>query len=120
MSAPSPLTSLSLAILLALADEERHGYGIIKEVERQTEGEVRIGTGSLYAALQRLSEDGLIEDSDRAPDPEGDQRRRYVRLTARGREVARAEALRIARVLVVAREKQLVPELSVSFDVGGA
>jgi DNA-binding PadR family transcriptional regulator len=116
----TPLTPLSLAILLALADEERHGYGIIKEVERQTDGQVRVGTGSLYAALQRLADDGLIEDSNREPDPDGDQRRRYLRLTESGREVARQEALRIARVLVVAREKQLVPELTVSFNAGGA
>ena len=105
-----PLTPLSLAILLALADGDLHGYAIIKEVERQTEGRLRVGTGSLYAALQRMGDEALIAESPDEPPPGADARRRYYRLTAFGREVARQETLRIARVLAVAREKRIAPE----------
>lgn len=103
-----PLTPLSHAVLLALVDEDRHGYGIIKEVERQTAGTVAPGTGTLYAALRRMQEEGLLADSDREPGPEEDQRRKYYRITERGREVARAETLRLARLVAVAREKALL------------
>lgn len=103
-----PLTPLSHAVLLALVDDDRHGYGIIKEVERQTEGTLRPGTGTLYAALQRLQDDGLIADSPREPGPDEDQRRKYYRLTARGRRLAEAETLRLVRLVAVARQKELV------------
>lgn len=103
-----PLTPLSHAILLALADRDRHGYGIIKEVERQSGGTVAPGTGTLYAALRRMQGEGLLADSDREPGPDEDQRRRYYRITARGRDAARAETLRLARLVAVAREKALV------------
>jgi DNA-binding PadR family transcriptional regulator len=105
-----PLTPLSHAILLALVDEDRHGYGIIKEVERQTQGTVAPGTGTLYAALRRMQEDGLLADSEREPGPDEDQRRKYYRITERGRDVARAETLRLARLVAVAREKALLAE----------
>jgi DNA-binding PadR family transcriptional regulator len=108
-TAEAPITAISLAILLALADEPRHGYGIIKEVERQSEGQLRIGTGSLYAALQRLCDDGLIEEAA-GPAPDEDQRRKYYTITAAGRETARQELGRLARTLAIAREKRLVPE----------
>lgn len=103
-----PLTPLSHAVLLALADEDRHGYGIIKEVERQTDGALKPGTGTLYAALRRMQEEGLIEDSPREAGPDEDQRRRYYRITGTGRAVARAETLRLARLVAVARDKELV------------
>lgn len=103
-----PLTPLSHAILLALADADLHGYGIIKEVERQTDGALRPGTGTLYAALQRLRGDGLLAESAREPGPDEDARRKYYRLTAEGRRVARAESLRLARMVTVAREKKLL------------
>jgi len=105
-----PLTPLSHAILLALADEDRHGYGIIKEVTRQTGGTLTPGTGTLYAALHRMQEEGLLGESPLEPGPAEDQRRKYYRLTEAGREAARSETLRLARVVAVAREKQLVTE----------
>jgi DNA-binding PadR family transcriptional regulator len=109
----TPLTPLSLAILLALLDEDRHGYGIMKEIERLTEGEVRAGAGSLYAALQRMSASGMVEEA-MAVAEDTDPRRRYYRVTKRGRDVARAEALRMVRTLTVAREKRLLPSLRLS------
>ena len=105
-----PLTPLSLAVLLALMDGDLHGYAILKEVERQMEGRFKLGTGSLYAALQRMRDEGLIEDSPDELPTGADSRRRYYRLTAYGREVARLETVRLARVLAVAREKRLVPD----------
>ena len=102
-----PLTHLSFQILVALADEDRHGYGIIKEVTRRTDGAIRPATGTLYAAVQRLMDDGVIDESPWRPEmPEqDDERRRYYRLTKFGREVARAEASRLAQVLAVAQDK---------------
>jgi DNA-binding PadR family transcriptional regulator len=105
-----PLTPLSLAILLALAEGDLHGYAILKEVERQTAGQLNVGTGSLYAALQRMRDDALITDSPDAPPAGADARRRYYRLTPFGREVAHHETLRMARVLAVAREKRIAPD----------
>ena len=105
-----PLTPLSHAVLLALADADRHGYAIIKEVERQSGGELSPGTGTLYAALARLEEDGAIAPSDDLPGPDEDQRRKYYRLTDEGRVLARAETLRLARLVAVAREKALLEE----------
>lgn len=107
-----PLTPLSHAILLALADADQHGYAIIQDVARQTDGALRPGTGTLYAALQRMAADGLIADSDTLPLPDEDQRRRYYRVTELGRAVARAEAARLQRVLELARAKNLAPEAS--------
>lgn len=105
-----PLTPLSLEILLALAEGDLHGYAIIKQVERQTERQLTVGAGSLYAALQRMRDDALITESPDAPPAGADARRRYYRLTPFGREVARQETLRMARVLAVAREKRIAPE----------
>jgi DNA-binding PadR family transcriptional regulator len=102
-----PLTPLSMAILLALADEERHGYALMQEIEVQTDGALRPGTGSLYAGLQRLMADGLIRESEGKPD--ADRRRRYYAITDEGRSVARAEAQRMLRVLSVAAKKDLAP-----------
>lgn len=117
---PSSLTPMSLAILLALADEDRHGYGIIKEVERQSAGSLRLGTGSLYAALQRLAEEGLIAEAAYAPAPDEDQRRRYYSLTDAGREAARHELRRMARILSVARQKRLVADFGLTLKTGEA
>ncbi|MEX0893814.1 MAG: PadR family transcriptional regulator [Gemmatimonadota bacterium] len=103
-----PLTPLSHAILLSLGRREMHGYGIMKDVEEQTEGRLRVGTGTLYAALQRMVAEGVIEGAPEIEDPE-DARRRYYRITDHGREVARTESLRLARALEVARERDLGP-----------
>ena len=108
-----PLTPLSLAILLGLAEGARHGYAIMREVERQTDGRLTPGAGSLYAALQRLQDDGLIAAAPAAAgdaDPASARRRYYV-LEERGRAVARAELLRMARVLQLGHDRRLVPEL---------
>lgn len=105
-----PLTPLTMGILLALAEGDRHGYALMKAIEAQGDGELNPGTGSLYAALQRLMDDGLIAESDREPGPDEDPRRRYYRVTEEGRSLARAEAERMMRVLAVARERALLPD----------
>jgi DNA-binding PadR family transcriptional regulator len=101
-----PLTSLSFDILLALADEPRHGYGIIKEIERESGGRFRPSAGSLYAALDRLLGDDLIveRDFDEGVDP----RRRYYALTPFGRDVLRAESERLARAVAAAARKKVI------------
>jgi DNA-binding PadR family transcriptional regulator len=105
-----PLTPALLHVLLALADEERHGYGIMKEVEERTGGEVRLGPGTLYGANKRMLADGLIEESDDRPDPElEDRRRRYYRITAFGRRVAGLEAERLQSLVDTARARKLLP-----------
>ncbi len=104
-----PLTPAVLDILLALADRERHGYGIMREVEGRSGGEVRLGPGTLYGSIKRMLGDGLIEESDERPDPEmDDQHRRYYRITDFGRRVAGAEAERLASLVDTAREKKLL------------
>lgn len=100
-----PLSPLSMAILLALADGPSHGYAMMQQIEQQTEGALRPGTGSLYAGLQRLVTDGLIRAS--AGEPGADRRRRYYEITDLGREMAAAEARRMLRVLDVASRKKL-------------
>jgi DNA-binding PadR family transcriptional regulator len=105
-----PLTPAVLHILLALADEERHGYGIMKEVEGRSGGEMRLGPGTLYGAIKRMLADGLVEESDERPDPElDDQRRRYYRITGFGCEVAGAEAARLEELVSAARAKKVLP-----------
>ena len=100
------LTPLSAAILFALADGSSHGYAIIKEIEAVTDGEMRPNTGSMYLALHRLVQDGLITESVVKG---GDARRRYYKLTDLGREAARSEARRLAQLLRVAAAKRLIP-----------
>lgn len=105
-----PLSPAVFHILLALADSERHGYGIMQEVKSHTEGQVRLAPGTLYGAIKRLLEKGVIEEADERPDPElNDERRRYYRLTAFGQRVLRAEAARLARMVQQAQAKQLLP-----------
>ena len=111
-----PLSSAVLHILLSLADEERHGYGIMREVEDRTGGGVRMGPGTLYGSIKRMLGEGLIEESDERPDPElDDSRRRYYRITDFGRRVAGAEAARLEGLVRSARDKKLLrgrPEVS--------
>lgn len=105
-----PLTPVAFNVLLALADRERHGYGIILEVEERTGGEARLGPGTLYGALKRLREGGLIEESDERPDPElDDERRRYYRLTDFGGKVLAAEVGRLEALVRAARGKGAYP-----------
>ncbi|MCI0579571.1 MAG: PadR family transcriptional regulator [Chloroflexi bacterium] len=104
-----PLTPAVFHILLALADEERHGYGIMQEVERLTNGAVRLGPGTLYGSIKRMLDARLIEESGDRPDPAlDDQRRRYYWLTDFGRRVAEAEAKRLAGLVQQAQLKQLL------------
>jgi DNA-binding PadR family transcriptional regulator len=105
-----PLTPAVFHILLALADGERHGYGIMQEVAQRTEGAVQLGPGTLYGSIKRLLSAGLIEETDNRPDPAlDDQRRRYYRLTDFGRRVAVAEAERLIGLVQQARGKRLLP-----------
>jgi DNA-binding PadR family transcriptional regulator len=107
-----PLTPAVLHILLVLAREERHGYGIMREVEVETGGEVRLGPGTLYGAIKRMLADGLIEESGERPDPAlDDRRRRYYRITDFGRRVAGAEAERLQSLVNTARERKLLGRL---------
>ena|SRR5262245_31613004 len=101
-----PLTPAMFQVLVALADGEKHGYAIIKEVARRTEGKVQLRTATLYTVIRRLDESGLIAESAARPDPAlDDERRRYYRLTEQGRAVAVAEADRLAETLAQARAK---------------
>jgi len=104
------LTPAMFQVLLALGDGEKHGYAILKDVEQQTSGEVRLSTGTLYAIIKRLVAEGIIEESrNRPPAEDDDQRRRYYRLTSFGREVTVAEAERMEKLIRTARKKRLLP-----------
>jgi DNA-binding PadR family transcriptional regulator len=101
-----PLTPAVFHILLALADQDRHGYAIILDIAERTGGAMRLGTGTLYTAISRLLEQGLVEEPDERPDAgEDDERRRYYRLTPFGRDVANAEARRLATLVKMARAR---------------
>ena len=105
-----PLTPAMLHVLLALAEGEKHGYAILKEVGRRTNGDVSLGAGTLYALIKRLLADGLITETDHRPDPSlDDERRRYYRLAPFGREVAVAEVRRLEGIVAHARALRLVP-----------
>lgn len=104
-----PLPAATFQVLLALVDEERHGYAIMKEVAERTDGAVRLGPGTLYGTLKRLLEAGLVEEGAERTDPDaGDERRRYYRLTKLGLVVARAEAHRLDKLVRMARRKKLI------------
>ena len=104
-----PLTPAAFHILLAVADSDKHGYAIMQEVERLTDGKLTLGPGTLYGAIKRLLSDGLLAESDQRPDPElDDERRRYYRLTDFGERVASAEAQRLEMAVLNARAKQLL------------
>jgi DNA-binding PadR family transcriptional regulator len=101
-----PLTPPVFHILLALAGEERHGYGIMQDVARQTEGALQLGPGTLYGCLKRMLAAGLVEESDERPDPAlDDERRRYYRMTALGNRAVHAEAQRLTCAVMAARTK---------------
>jgi DNA-binding PadR family transcriptional regulator len=100
-------------ILVALADGERHGYSIMREVSDRTRGTIRLSPSTLYSAIRRLLEEGLIEELAERPDPEhDDERRRYYRLTKAGRRVAADEARHLERLLSDARSSGLLPKRS--------
>lgn len=100
-----PLPPVTFHILLALADQDRHGYAIIQDVAARTGGELKLGAGTLYRSIQRMLEQGLIVETRDRPAPEDDdERRRYYRITTFGIETARAEARRLTQLLKFARE----------------
>lgn len=104
-----PLPAASFQIMLALVDDERHGYAIMKEVAERSDGTVRLGPGTLYGTLKRLLEAGLVEESAERTDAElDDERRRYYRLSKLGLAVARAEARRLDAIVRSARRKKLI------------
>ncbi len=106
----APLTPAVFHILLALVDGQRHGYGIVQEIDRRSEGTVRMGPGTLYGSIKRMLADGLIVETEQRPDPAiDDERRRYYRLTDLGHRVATAEARRLEQLVRIARAKHLLP-----------
>jgi DNA-binding PadR family transcriptional regulator len=104
----APLTPAVLHILLALSTEEQHGYGIMKQAERESQGKVKMGPGTLYGSLGRMMAAGLIRESDKKVDPAmDDERRIYYTLTGVGRKALEAELARYREVVAVATEKKL-------------
>jgi DNA-binding PadR family transcriptional regulator len=101
-----------LQILIALAERERHGYAIMQDVAARTDGKVRLGPGTLYGSIKRMLFEGLIEEIDERPDASDDIRRRYYRITPRGRRVAIEEIARLAKLVRQARASGLVPKTS--------
>jgi DNA-binding PadR family transcriptional regulator len=104
-----PLPSAAFQILLALAGEDLHGYGIMRQVAEQTDGRMRLGPGTLYNSIQTLLEAKLIEEVDLREDTKpGKERRRYYHMTSAGRKLACSEAERLAGLLRVARERRIL------------
>src|SRR5207247_9019175 len=105
-----PLPVATFHILLALADEDRHGYAIIQDVEARTGGELKLSAGTLYRSIQRMLEQGLLVETRERPAPEhDDERRRYYRITALGTAVAKAEARRLTQLVRMARAAGFAP-----------
>src|SRR5437764_144701 len=105
----NPLPAAAFQILMSLADDDLHGYEIMRRVEEQTDGRTRIGPGTLYSSIQALLDAGFVAEVASGGDPDqNDERRRYYRMTAAGRKAARDEAERLADVLRVARAKKLL------------
>ncbi len=103
-----PLTDLAFTILVTLKDQELHGYALLKELRSRT-GRERLRTGTVYAALARLQDEGLVGEAQAPADTLDDERRRYYRLTPEGVAAARAEATRLSDLLGLARGKDLLP-----------
>lgn len=100
-----PLPPATFHILLALAEDDRHGYAIIQDVAARTQGELKLSPGTLYRSIQRMLEQGLLKETRERPSPENDdERRRYYRITTYGNAVARAEARRLTQLVKFARE----------------
>jgi DNA-binding PadR family transcriptional regulator len=104
-----PLTPAVFHILLALADGEKHGYSIMKDVEKQTQGRMSMGPGTLYGSIKRMLAAGLIDEADERPDPAlDDERRRYYRLSGLGQKVLVMESERLEQAVKVAHQKQIL------------
>lgn len=105
-----PLPPATLHILMALAEEDRHGYAIIRDVEARTDGELKLSAGTLYRSIQRMLEQGFIVETRERPAPEeDDERRRYYRITPSGAAVARAEARRLTQLVKLAKASGFAP-----------
>ncbi|HEU0026456.1 MAG TPA: PadR family transcriptional regulator [Ktedonobacterales bacterium] len=103
-----PLTPAVFQIMLSIADSERHGYSILREVERNTDGQVKLGPTTLYRSIRQMLAAGLIEETEERPDPAlDDERRHYYRLTTFGRQVALAEMRRLEWLVAMARATSL-------------
>ena len=110
-NATPPLTPAVFHILLALSSGERHGYGIMKQVEADSQGKVSMGPGTLYGSLKRMLDAGLVRESDKRVDPEmDDERRIYYQITAAGAEALAAELERYQRVVAIAQQRKLSPK----------
>ena len=106
-----PLPPATFHILMAVADEARHGYAIIQDIAARTNGDLRMSAGTLYRSILRMLEQGLIVETNDRPDPEeDDERRRYYQITSFGAAVARAEATRLAQLVRLARARGIAPE----------
>jgi len=107
-----PLTPAVFQIMLALSDQERHGYAIMQEVAAQTGGSLRLGPGTLYGCLKRMLQANLVEECQERPDAAfDDERRRYYRITNLGRRALRSEAQRLDAAVSAARSKNLLPSM---------
>src|SRR5918998_6950071 len=106
-----PLPPATFHILVALVDQDRHGYAIIQDVEARTDGALRLSAGTLYRSIARMVEQGLIREVTKRPPPVlDDERRRYYRITPFGTDVARAEMRRLTELVRLARARGLTPE----------
>lgn len=103
-----PMKPVDFMVLMALLQQPRHGYGIVKDIEEQSRGQVKMMPGNLYAILRRLMKDGLLEESEQLPSSDEDQRRRYYRITDTGRGVAAAEARRLRHLVSSAESAELI------------
>jgi len=112
-----PLTPAVFHILLALSTGERHGYGIMKQVEADSQGKVSMGAGTLYGSLKRMLDAGLVKESDRRVDPEmDDERRIYYQITGIGAQALAAELERYKRIVTLAQERKLYPK-TFAYDI---
>ena len=106
-----PLNPRDYLVLFSLTAEERHGYGIVKDIERQSGGRVRVDPANLYRSIKRMIASGLVEEAESKPSEDiGNERRRYYRVTELGREVVKLEAARLAELTEAARRRRLLPE----------
>lgn len=104
-----PLTPAVFHILMALADGEKHGYSIMKDVEKQTGGKIKLGPGTLYGSIKRMLAANMIEESDERPDPAmDDERRRYYRMSGVGQTILNMECQRLDQAVKTARQKQVL------------
>jgi DNA-binding PadR family transcriptional regulator len=116
-----PLSPAMLDIVVALGEEELHGYGIMQEVRRRSDGQRRLAPGTLYRSLRQMQERGLIAEAEGRPNPDlDDERRRYYRLTDLGKKVAAAEIERLEGLVRAARSKGLAPRTRPAGVPGGA